>query len=154
MVKGIWVGVGIIILIVIGVLIYFYLPNQNINKEISMHENPTMESEMRLAVTEVIDEQKQKGIEISLESIDTYSEHQGYVKLGCESKIDFEIDWDIAEKIINKLVEKYPEKYGEDGKYWFDIEGCSVSGTSPNGVNTYYHPTVWQVSNGQVGPRI
>ena len=75
------------------------------------------------------------------------------LKLDCEN-LEFETEEDIIEKIVSKLVEKYPEDYGENGELWLDIETCSQSGSSPDGIETVYRPTQWIISNGNYGQRI
>jgi len=143
--------IGAVILVIIIVGVYSFMTN--VEKTESQHENTKMEGEIRGVIEEVIEEQKQQGIDISINKIETYSAYQGFVKLDCEN-LDFDTEEKIIGSIVSKLVERYPEDYGENGNLWFDIETCSQTGSSPDGIETYYHPTQWMVSNGEYGQRI
>ena len=116
------------------------------------HDNLEMENELRGVLNEVILEQRQKGIELSIESINTYGDHQGYVKMGCEEP-NFVAEEKFVGDFVERLVKKYPEKYGENGRLWLDVETCSeVRGS--DGRTTFVNPSVWQVGSGGYGLRI
>ena len=133
------IAIGIIILIISGIIIYlnfFWHPTGELP---SIHKNIKMENELREATNEVIERQKQKGIDISIKEIVTYTAYQGYIDLNC-GEIDFEREEEIVGSIANNLFERYPEDYGIDGKLWFDVH-CK-------------YDMGWMVSDGNYGPRI
>ncbi|MBT4376839.1 hypothetical protein HOD29_05695 [archaeon] len=152
--KKVLITFGIILAMIIIGGFFFTIKGEKIEpSHEASHENIKMEREIRGIIEEVIDEQRQEGIEITIDRLETYNERQGFVKLGCEN-----LDYDVEEKIMGdisaKLLEKYSEDYGENGDLWFDIQTCSQSGSSPDGINTYYSPTEWMFSNGEYGMRI
>jgi len=114
--------------------------------------NNEMEQRFSEIVNEVIQEQSQKGITISVEEIEVLNlagRLQGHITLNCE-KIDYETDREIIGSIAEKLIAEYPNEFAENSERdsWVDINGCSEMGTSPDGINTYYHTTTWRISEG------
>ena len=103
-------------------------------------------------LVKIIQEQSQKGISISVEEIEVLNlagRLQGHITLNCE-KIDYETDREIIGSIAEKLIAEYPNEFAENSERdsWVDINGCSEMGTSPDGINTYYHTTTWRISEG------
>ncbi len=114
--------------------------------------NADMEQRFTEIMDEVIQEQSQKGISISVEEIEVLNlagRLQGHIVLSCE-KMNYEADREIIGTIADKLIAEYPNEFSEGSERdsWVDIQGCSESGSSPDGVNTYYHTTTWRISDG------
>ncbi len=114
--------------------------------------NTEMEQKFTEIVNKVIQEQSQNGITISVKEIEVLNlagEVQGSITLNCE-KMDYETDRAIIESIANKLFVEYPDDFAEGSQRdsWVDINGCSETGSSPDGINTYYHTTTWEISDG------
>ena len=122
----------------------------------------TRNTEMELGFTEilneVIQEQSQKGVTISIREIKVLNlvrRVQGFVKLNCE-EMNYEADRAIIESVANKFFEAYPNEFAEGSERdsWIDISGCSEMGTSPDGINWYSHTTTWRISYGSYGELI
>ncbi len=114
--------------------------------------NTEMEQKFKEIVNQVIQEQSQKGVTISVEKIEVLNlagKVQGFITLDCE-KMTYESDRMIIESIANKLFVEFPNDFAEGSERdsWVDINGCSEMGTSPDGINTYYHTTTWRISEG------
>jgi len=134
--RKIWKAIGTVLILIIGILLFFKLfifsvslPNP---KDIE-HENIEIEEKLKEILIEVIEEQKQKGIEISIEYIETYTPYAGNVKLTCKGLEDFDKEREIIETINNKLVERYPKIYDS---FYFDVSFCS---------------TKWRLERGEYG---
>jgi hypothetical protein len=118
--------------------------------------NANMKEELNEIMKEVIQEQSVKNIIISVESIEVVGAgSQGFIVLGCE-KLDLETDRSIIKSIADRLFSKYPDKLAEGSgrKSSIDVVGCSESGSIPDGVNIFYHPTQWVISDGNYDYRV
>jgi hypothetical protein len=114
--------------------------------------NAKMEEEFNEIMREVINEQFQKGVIFSVENIEVINlagRLQGSIDISCD-KLGFETDESIVQSIAKKLFLRYPDEFGEGSERdsWVNVESCSETGGSPEGVNTYYRPTLWKIRNG------
>lgn len=114
--------------------------------------NAKMEEEFNEIMNEVINEQSQKGVTFSVENIEVINlagRLQGSIDLSCE-KFEFETDESIIQSIANKLFLKYPNEFanGSERDSLVDVRGCSETGGSPDGINTYSRTTEWRISDG------
>jgi hypothetical protein len=106
-----------------------YNPDESAFKECEVYigtRNAKMEEGIREVINIEIENQKQKGIIISIEELHVYNlgrRSQAGVKLNCEEDIDSQIEEEIIGNIANALFEKYPNDYAEDSERnsWVDI---------------------------------
>ena len=114
--------------------------------------NAKAEQKFSEILNQVIQEQSQRGVTISVKEIQVLNlagKMQGLITLSCE-KISYEKDKNIAENIANKLFLEYPNDFSEESERdsWVDLRGCSESGGSSDGINSYSHTTAWRISDG------
>jgi hypothetical protein len=127
-------------------------------KQYIFTRNAQMEQKFAEIVNQVIQEQAQKGVTISASDImvlNLAGKVQGFITLNCTAG-SYELDNNITESIADKLFLAYPNDFTEGSKRdsWVDVAGCSQMGSSPDGVNTYYHTTTLRISDGNFGPLI
>lgn len=136
---------------------------QNTSKNLSSSEpfSPNLEMEQNLTeiVTNVIQEQSKKGVVISIQNISVinlYGKVQGDVRLTCNKELNFTDDESIVESIAQKLFVRYPDDFAKGSKRdsWVDVHGCSVTSSSPDGVNSYSSKTTMTIAGGSVHWRI
>lgn len=118
--------------------------------------DPVYDTEMKQGITEIINqviqEQTQKGIDISIENLEVrkYGERRdGTIRLNCE-EIDYESDEAMIGSIADKLFEKYPNYFAEGNSkdYSVSIVSCSKMESSSDGVSVYSSKTVWRIQDG------
>lgn len=100
-----------------------------------------MEQGFSEIVDEVIQEQSQKGIVISVEKIEVLNlagKLQGSINLNCES-MDYEIEEGIIDSIAKKLFSEYPDEFadGSERDSWVNV-------------NCYYDMG-WRIYDGDYG---
>jgi hypothetical protein len=145
------VGIVLVIGIVIGV-VYFSGEDNSRDEPNTSTRNPQIEQEFTEIMDNVVQEQAQKGVTISYENIEvnTIAETlQGSIDLLCDD-LDFETDEAIIKSIAEELFTKYPEHFSENSVKQSEvmISSCSQTGSSPDGINTYYSQTRWSIFQG------
>jgi len=120
----------------------------------------TRNAKMEQGISQVMDELilEQKGtISVSeIEVLNLAGRLQASMELDCEEEISFEAEEKIIESLANKLFKKYPNEFAEGSEKdsRVEVRGCSKTGSSPDGINTYYSQTDWGIFDGQVDIRI
>jgi len=117
--------------------------------------NVETEGKFREIVNQAIQEHSMEE-KISIEKIEVSNlagRLQGFVSITCVDKLSFDPDREIAQSIADKLILEYPDEFakGSERDFWVDLKGCSESGSSSDGVRTYYHTTTWRISDGSFG---
>jgi len=161
----IFAGVGIII--VSGIYFYFNPQTSNQNEKYPYSEitydscldkgnsreecrkyiftrNAKMEQELASIMNEVIQEQSQKGVTISVKKIriiNLAGRLQGSIGLNCED-MNYETEEAMIGNIASKLFTEYPNEFakGSERDSWIDV--------------TCNHDNGWSISQGHYGMRI
>ena len=101
--------IGIIVILLIAGGAYFYVSNSS-----KKPTQTTYEVELTEIINEVVEEQAQEGITISVEGItitEREGEKEGYIELNIVGDIG---NQEIIEKIQDKLIKKYPNCFADD----------------------------------------
>ncbi len=117
-----------------------YIPDLSECEKYIFTRNAEMEEGLSEIVDAEIENQKQKGISISLMELQVLNlagKTQAFIALDCEEDMSFETESEIIGNIANELFEKYPEEYIE-GDSWADVY-CS-------------YQMGWRIVNGTFGP--
>ena len=114
--------------------------------------NAKMESRLREIVEEAINEQGKESIFSvgEIEVINLKGRVDGSVHLNCEETIKGDVEDKLIEIIANRLFLEYPDDFAEGSEKNSEVIvwGCSETGSSPDGIHTYYSPTEWIISEG------
>jgi hypothetical protein len=151
--KKIVFGIASVLIIVLALIILSVFFGDQTNSHSDIPRNYELESEFSVIINGIFQDHAENGVDISIEKLEVLQRNnsfQGFVELKCGKKLDFDTDQIIISDIANKLFEKYPRELGEEseGNNEVQIMGCSETGSSPDGINTYYQNTRWIISDG------
>lgn len=146
--QGIIIAFIVVVLLVL-IYVFFISPS---NSETVQNRNLEMEEEFAELMAEVVQEQAEQGVVFSVKEIrvlDYTTRVQGRIVLECE-ELDYETDELIIESIANKLFTEYPNEFaeGSGGDSRVDVEGCSISESSSDGIIFIPHTTEWLIVDG------